>query len=307
MSLPLAFLNGRLVPRDEAVLPIHDAGLVAGAAVTDFCRTFSRRLYLWPEHLARLRRDAETCFIPLAPSDAELTQQAEALVEHNAGLLPPGEELALVTFATPGGVGLYAGRPGDDGPPTLVMHTFPLPRGRYRRFFTDGVALASCGGVEVRGAPLVLPWVKHRSRVHWWRAEQIVRQFATAPPGALAMPLTADGCLTETAIGTVLVVIDGAVIEPPVETVLAGISAGVVERLCRRLGIEFLRGELLLEELGRAKEAMLCGTAFCLAGVSSVDGMALPWPGPITRRLLAAWGAEVGVDIAAWFTSPPDV
>ena len=304
VTVPLAYLNGRLIPQVEATLAIHDAGIVYGATVTDYCRTFGRRLYLWPDHLGRLRRDCTTCFIPLLPSDEELTRQAEELVEHNARLLPAGEELALVTFATPGPLGALVGAPGQDGPPTLVMHTLPLDRGRYRRFFTEGVALAAIGQYDPDPDGLTPPNVKHRSRLHWWRAERFLSTHRGMPAGALAMPLTSRGCITETAIGTVLVVIDGAVFAPPDGTVLAGISLRVVDELCGELGIELIESELLLEELQEAKEAMLCGTAFCLAGVSRVEGVQLPWPGPVTRRLLAAWGERVGVDIAEWFTRP---
>src|SRR5215813_9655150 len=127
MNQPLVYLNGRLVSAAEAVLPIHDAGLVSGVTVTDFCRTFRRRLFRWDDHLARFRRDCAGCFIDLAPSDAELTAVAMRLVEHNGSFLPPDEELALVTFATPGAIGTYAGQPGQDGPPTVCLHTFPLP------------------------------------------------------------------------------------------------------------------------------------------------------------------------------------
>jgi branched-subunit amino acid aminotransferase/4-amino-4-deoxychorismate lyase len=272
--------------------------------VTDYCRTFGRRLYLWPEHLARLRRNCATCFIPLAPSDEELTQQAEALVEHNARLLPAGEELALITFATPGPLGVLAGAPRQDGPPTLVMHTLPLDRRRYRRFFTEGVALAAVGQYDPHPDGLTPPHVKHRNRLHWWRAERLLARRTEVPPGALAIPITSGSCITETAIGHVLAVIDGAVFMPPRETVLEGISLTVVEELCGELEIDFLASELLLEELQGAKEAMLCGTAFCLAGVSWAEGVQLPWPGPVTQHLLAAWGERVGVDIAEWFARP---
>src|SRR4051812_31966497 len=115
MKEPLVYLGGRLVPASQAVLPIHDAGLVWGVTVTDFCRTFRRRLYRWDDHLARFRRDCAACFIELAPTDAELTAAAMRLVEHNGSFLPPEGELALVTFATPGPVGTYAGQPGQDG------------------------------------------------------------------------------------------------------------------------------------------------------------------------------------------------
>src|SRR4051794_41025890 len=95
---PLAYLNGRFVPQSDAALPLHDAGFVMGATVTDFCRTFRHNLFRWPDHLARLRRDCATCFIPLLPSDAELTASAEELVRHNAGLIGAEQELALITF-----------------------------------------------------------------------------------------------------------------------------------------------------------------------------------------------------------------
>jgi branched-chain amino acid aminotransferase len=309
VQAPLAYLNGRLLPQAEAALAIHDAGVMFGATVTDYCRTIGRRLYLWPWHLARLRDNCERCFIPLVPSDDELTQQAEELVEHNARLLPAGEELALITFATPGPLGALVGAPGQDGPPTLVMHTLPLDRGRYRRFFTEGAALAVPGRYDPDPHGLAPPYVKHRSRLHWWSAERMLAERMLAEPGrvpaeALAMPLTSRGCITETAIATVLVVIDGAVFAPRLGTALQGISLRVVAGLCGELGIEFIDGELLLEELQGAKEAMVCGSAFCLAGVSWAEGVQLPWPGPLTRRLLAAWSERVGVDIAEWFTRP---
>jgi hypothetical protein len=44
MTCPLAYLNGRLLPQDEARLPVHDAGFVMGATVTDLCRTFRLEL-----------------------------------------------------------------------------------------------------------------------------------------------------------------------------------------------------------------------------------------------------------------------
>ena len=79
----LAFHNGRFVPYSELRIAPHDAGFVFGATVTDFCRTYAHKLFRWPDHLARLRRDCEACFIPLPYSDAELTAAAETLVAEN--------------------------------------------------------------------------------------------------------------------------------------------------------------------------------------------------------------------------------
>jgi branched-subunit amino acid aminotransferase/4-amino-4-deoxychorismate lyase len=77
----------------------------------------------------------------------------------------------------------------------------------------------------------------------------------------------------------------------------------VVEELCCDLGVPFVEQQLTLGDCAGADEAMLCGTAFCLAGVRSIAGQPLPWPGPLTLRLLAAWSERVGLDIAAQMTA----
>lgn len=301
MTAPLAFLNGRLLPAAEATLAIHDAGIVAGATMTDFCRTFAHRLYRWDDHLARFRHDCAACFIDLPFTDAELTEAATTLVAHNARLLPLGGELALVTFATPGPIGLYTGLPGQDGPPTVCMHTFPLPFDRYARFFRDGVTMAVAGAHGADPDDLAPPAVKHRSRLHWWRADRLLRQRTDVPPGAVALLSDGHGHLTETAIGHVLLVRDQTVLVPPRGTVLDGISLRVVAELCASLDIPIVEQPLSLDDVSAASEAMLCGTAFCLAGVRWLEGTTFSWPGPLTRRLLAAWSEAVGQDIAAAF------
>ena len=144
MHTPLTYLNGRFVPFAEASLPLHDAGFVSGATVVDNARTFRHKLFRWPDHLARFRRDCAACYVPLEMTDGQLTATAEELVAHNAKLLPAGGELQLVTFATPGPLGFYLGDAAN-GPPTLGMATYPLPFARYRPFFTEGATLALVG------------------------------------------------------------------------------------------------------------------------------------------------------------------
>src|SRR5262245_49586523 len=102
MNQPLAYLNDRFLAQQEAGLPLHDAGFVMGVTVTDLCRTFRHRLYRLADHLGRFRQSCDLAQVPQPRADAELTALAEQLVAHNATLLPPDQELALVCFATPG-------------------------------------------------------------------------------------------------------------------------------------------------------------------------------------------------------------
>lgn len=305
MNTPLAYLNGRLLPFTEAALPLHDAGFVSGATVVDNSRTFRHKLFRWPDHLARFRRDCKTCYVPLDATDEQLTATAEELVAHNAKLLPPGGELQLVTFATPGPLGFYLGE-STNGPPTLSMVTYPLPFARYRSFFTGGVTLA-LAGMHGRNADSVLPpTVKHRSRMHWHMADHQART-KTRNPAALGIMIDGPGgAFTETSVANYLAVIDGVVTSPARDTILNGISLRVTQELCDSLGIPFAEGRLALSELEKPSEAMLTGTGFCLAGVSELylwnpEPKRYEWPGPVFRQLLAAWSDLVGVDIEKQF------
>ena len=320
MNTPLAYLNGKLVPFAEAALPLHDAGFVSGATVVDNARTFRHKLFRWPDHLARFRRDCAACYIPLDATDEQLTATAEELVVHNAKLLPPGGEVQLVTFATPGPLGFYLGE-APNGPPTLGMATFPLPFARYRLFFTDGVMLAVAGFQHSDPADLLPPRVKHRSRFVWHIAEKTLNDPASRfhAPGAVPIVLNRVG-IADTAIGCSLAVAGDIVIRPASATVLDSISAQVIGELCAAIGLQYLDRPLDFRHfchpiepgevggvVGRASELLLTGTGFCVAGVkrfaSGKHARNYVWPGPIFRKLLAAWSDLVGLDIEKQFTN----
>jgi branched-subunit amino acid aminotransferase/4-amino-4-deoxychorismate lyase len=177
------------------------------------------------------------------------------------------------------------------------LHTIPLTTARYARFFREGVSLVI---PLTRHIPrrTIAPSIKHRSRLHWWLAEQEAQQLA---PGSVALLLEGAGHVTETALANFLVVRSGVVLSPPRTSILRGISLQVVDELCFELGIPFREQALNVGDCLSADEAMLCGTAFCLAGVRSIDGQSLPWPGPVCERLLAAWNGQVGLDIRGQF------
>src|SRR5262249_46869898 len=159
-----------------------------------------------------------------------------------------------------------------DGPPTLGMHTFPLPFARYVRLIEHGAHLIV---PSTRHVPAVCvdPRLKQRSRLHWWLAEQ---EAHLADPAASALLLDADGPVTETAAANFLAVRGGTVLSPPRQSVLGGISLRVVEELCRELGIPFAERPLTLYDCLTAEEALLASTPYCLAGVSRIQGVDLP-------------------------------
>jgi len=297
MNEPNVYLNGRMIPAHDAHLEINDLGVVLGATVAEMLRTFHQRLYRLEDHLGRLARSIERGGFEVPVSMAELGKAAEELVEHNAQLAPPGQELGLVIFITAGPSPTYAvARPVQPGP-TVCAHTFALPlwlwAGRVRR----GVHLVIPATRHV--PPQCLdPNVKHRSRLHYYLADQEARRV---DPEAIPLLVDLEGHVTETSTANFLLVQDGTIVSPPREHVLPGISREVVGELAAGLGIPFAERPITPVDVEHADEALLSSTPFCLAPAVRIDGRPIGsgQPGPVFRRLVEAWSHEVGLDILA--------
>jgi branched-chain amino acid aminotransferase len=299
----VAWSDGRLVPRAELSLPLGDAGFVMGATVTEQLRTFAGRLFLPAEHLRRLAESLAIVGIdPTAPM-AELGRAAAQVAAHNHAVLAarrpaasgPGPDLGVVIFVTPGD--LPAQHEGRGGPPRTVIHSFPLAFSMWAAVYDTGLTLRT---VAVRQVP-ESSWpvrAKVRSRLHYWLAD---REAHAAEPGARAILAHADGRISETSTANVAVVTGGAIHSPPESDALPGVSLGHARRLAAAEGIAWRESHLTAADLAAADEILLTSTPSCILPVTRCDGRPVGpgRPGPVYRRILAAWSRDVGLDIAA--------
>lgn len=287
-----AFWNGQFRSAGEIAMPLHDAGFVQGATVSDVARTYGRRLVRFALHAERFRRSCELCRVPLTHTPVEIEAIALRLIEFN---LPETDgELLIVTLATPGPVAFYAVEDVEPRP-TFAMTAVPLRLNRFRRLFTEGARLIVPAARPVP-ATSIDPRAKMRSRMTWWIAEQQARD---TDPLAAALLATPDGFVTETASANLLMVRDGRISTPTKEWTLDGLSRGITEELAGRLGVPFEDRPLTLVECQTADEVWLSSASYGLAGVSRLNGVAVPWPGPLLRRFQNAFGDLVGTDLVA--------
>jgi branched-chain amino acid aminotransferase len=302
MQKPWAFLNGRMIPADELLIPAYDAGFVLGATVSEQLRTFGGKLFKVDEHWSRLSRSLEIVGIEPQISLDELATRAEELVAANHKLLDPADDLGLSLFITPGPYATLA-PPNVPRTPTIGMSTYPLPFHLWAEKYETGEHLATS---VVRQVPPE-SWpaeLKCRSRMHYYLADQDVRR---AVPGARALLLDRHGRVNETSTANVMGVMasdSGPSLWTPQSVVtLPGISQAAVRELGRRkLGIlgdgegdfspdVFVRG---------MSEILLTSTPFCVLPVVKFDDHQIGdgRPGPVYKKLLQAWSEDVGVDIA---------
>ena len=295
---PWVYLNGEFVPASEASVAIYDAGIVIGTTITDLARTFGHRIFRLEDHVDRLYRSCRYARIePPVPREETLKVSLE-LVRRNAELIPEEQDLAVVWFITPGEFRVYAGSAGAPGElePTFCIHTFPLPFQFWRDYYTEGVHVVT---PSIRHIPpqCLDPKIKHRSRMHWWLADQ---EAHLVDPKAVALCLDLDGNVTETGGANFLIVRDGTVVQAGPRNILPGISQRTVQELCGELGVPYEVRNFQVYDVMQADEAFLASTPYCLAPVTRINGVPIgdrrPG-GPIFRRLMEAWSERVGLDI----------
>ncbi|MDP6443461.1 MAG: aminotransferase class IV [Pirellulaceae bacterium] len=296
MAEPLAYLKGEFVPASQCVLPIYDLGIVLGAAVTDFLRTFHQQPYRMEDHVRRFHRSCHYARIE-APVDVnESMAIAERLLTENSKLTPD-DELGLVFYMTAGENTVYAGASGMPAEltATYVQHTFPLRFNLWKQVFLDGV---HCVTPAPRHWPpqCLSSKIKNRNRLHMWIGEQEVRAL---DPHAMPVYLDINGNLTETGGSNFVIYRDGKVVSPKRSNILWGVSLSVLSDIVVEMGMAFVEDDIQTYDVVNAEEVWLPTTPYCLGPVTKFNGSPIGdgRPGPVWRRVLERWSELVGKDI----------
>jgi branched-chain amino acid aminotransferase len=291
MNIGQAYLNGAWVEARDLAIPIGDLGFLLGATVVERLRTFNARPFRVEEHLARLKHSLEVVGWNAESLTAEVGEAIAALIDLNAEHIAPGDDWSIAAFVTPG-------MTADAERPTVCVHGGPIPFAAWAHKFDAGVEVCI---TDVRQVPANCwpPELKCRSRMHYYLADQ---EAARRYPDARAVLLDQRGYAGEASTANVVAYYaDRGLVTPRLEGVLPGISQQMLFELADDLGIPHSEADILPEELAVADEVMLTSTSICIQPVVKQDGqpIASGQPGPIYRKLLAAWSEKVGVDIVA--------
>ncbi|MEM9701715.1 MAG: aminotransferase class IV [Planctomycetota bacterium] len=295
---PIASLGGRLMSAKAAALPLDDALITGGAAVTERLRTFGGVPFAVDRHLDRLQRSADAAFIPLPGPREELKEEIDAVVRHNVRLCEPGEELSVGLFVS-------AGSPADgsDGGGSVAgVTTTVLPADRFIKDYEEGVQLVVPATRQIPAACLD-PRIKTRSRLHWRIA---ATQAAAIDPLAKPLLLHLDGTVAETDTGNVLCVGGRTIRTPPAAGTLDGVTRAVTRELAERCGFAWREEPLTPDDLCDSDEALIASTTPVLWPVVRMDGrpVGAGTPGRAFRELIAAWERHVGRRFASKPSSP---
>lgn len=300
MPSRIVYMNGQYVPESAAQVSIYDLSVMQGVAAFEMTRSFRGVHFKLPEHLARLRCSCELLGIPVPADFAQLPEICAEVTDRNRPAFAPDDEHRLLIVVSPGCAPMYRGFAGAVGEPWLYVADFPLRhtvKGLGRQFREGGTAMLST--VEQVPNACLPAQAKHRSRLHFHLA-----QAEVAAQGAdwAIMQVRGDAPdaapeVAECPGANLFAVMDG-MLRTPSGACLGGISRAYVIQLAKQAGLPVR--ERGCQAFGN-DELFVTGTPFCLLPIVRVNGEPVGdgTPGPIYRRLLAAWSESVGVDIAA--------
>lgn len=276
----LVYVNGRFVPRQEAMVSVYDHGFLYGDGVFEGIRAYNGRIFKLEAHVDRLFESAHVLQIAL-PLSREETIQAILETVRRTGLRDA--YIRPVVSRGPGDLGIDP-RKCPRANMVIIVDSIQLyPEEAYRKGFR--VITTS---TRQRPVDVLNPRIKTCNYLNNIMARMEVNLMG-ADEGLM---LTAQGYVAECTADNIFIVKKGRVLTPPAHLgILQGVTRQTVLDLCGSLRIPAEERILTLHDMYTADECFLTGTGAELGPVGQLDGRAIGTgqPGPVTLRILAAF------------------
>ena len=278
-TIPLANLNGEMMPLTEAKVPVLDRGYLFGDGIYEVLRVYGGKPWLEEEHFARLARSLDEVKIRGVDLNRLRQRWRETLAKS-------GHAEATIYIQVTRGVA-----PRAHAFPATATPTELIWVQEYRDGYDD---------LRAHGASVIL-----FPDVRWDRCDikslnllgNVMAAQAAKEAGAIeAVLYLPDGTLTEASHSSFCWVRDGVVYGTPNSpAILPGTTRSRTAKLAAQAGVPFAEGTLRRDELSTVDELLLAGTTMEVMPVVRVDGKTVCGgkPGPATRKLQDAYRAAV--------------
>ncbi len=257
---PYVWVNGSLVPKHEAKVSVWDHGLLYGDGVFEGIRVYRGRVFLCGQHMDRLWWSAEQIRLKIHISKDEMVRILRTCIEANE--ITDGYIRLLVTR----GEGTLGLNPFLCPTPGIIciadqIRLFP------KELYESGMKVLVS---ERPKTPVVCldPRIKSLNYLN-----NILAKVESIDMGLLeVIMLNLDGSVTEGSGDNLFIVKGGQIFTPPLTVgALGGITRRfVMERLAPRAGLKVTEKVFGIEDVFKADEAFLTGSAAEIIGLSAV-------------------------------------
>ena len=274
----LAYLNGKFMPIEEAMVPIEDRGYNFGDAVYEVVNSYNGGFFGLEEHLDRLERSLRELSYPPIPRDKIRDGMLELLKRSEM-------DRAGVYLQISRGVAPRLHAYTDVKEPQIVM----IVRG-----VKDVPAELRENGVSAITVKDIR-WGRCDIKTVLLLPNCMAKQQALEADAYDAIFVTEAGVVRETTISNVFMVKDGVVVTHPAnQNILNGITRIMTIDCCRELDLSLEERFYTSDEMFSADEVFFSGTTIEVLGVVNIDNRAIAdgKVGPVARRLHEALHAK---------------
>jgi len=287
----LISVNGALVPRNQAVVSVFDAGFVLGDGVWEGLRVAGGHPAFLDQHLDRLWEGAAAIALDIGLTRQQLTGQLYRTLAAN-GITGDGVHIRLMVTRGPKSTP-YQDPRMSAGPATVVIiaeYKDPLPATVER-----GLSLFT---VHVRrpGPDILDPKLNSHSKLNDITA--CIQAYTAGADEALM--LDPHGFVATCNSTHFFIVRRGAVWTSTGDYCLGGITRSNVLKVCRQHGVPAFERNFSLTDVYGADEAFVTGTFAGLVPVHTIDGRRIGTGerGPMVQRLQELYRDLVRADVA---------
>jgi D-alanine transaminase len=271
MAEMTVFLNGKLLPAEQASVSVLDRGFIFGDGVYELVPVYSRVPFRLDEHLARLERSLGETKIRNPYSRAQWRGHIYRLIDAQAF------DDQGVYFQVTRGVAKRDHAFPKDGEPTVFMMSNPL--------VNPPQALVEKGASAVSAPDN--RWLRCDIKSISLIGNCLLRQLS-AEAGAAETILFRDGKLTEASACNVFIVKRGVIQAPPkTNLILPGITYDVVVELARANALPLEFRDVTEAEVRAADEVWVTSSSKEILAIVELDGKRIGdgRPGPVFRRM----------------------
>jgi D-alanine transaminase len=271
MAEMTVFLNGKLLPAEQATVSVLDRGFIFGDGVYELVPVYSRVPFRLDEHLARLERSLAEVKIRNPYSRRQWRDSIYQLIDAQ-----PHEDQG-VYFQVTRGVAKRDHAFPKSAEPTVFMMSNPLVNPPQAQVESGGSAVSAPDNRWLRCD------IKSISLI----GNCLLRQLS-AEVGAAETVLFRDGKLTEASASNVFIVKRGVIQSPPkTNLILPGITYDVVVELARANGMALEFKDVTEAEVRAADEVWVTSSSKEVLAIVELDGKRIGdgRPGPAFRRM----------------------
>jgi len=253
------YVNGRLLPREEATISVFDSGLNFADGVFEGVRVYAGSVFRLDQHIKRLYESANAFEINIGMSPTEFTSVVLDWLRVNE----IRDNFHLRPIVTR----------GNRFPPRLDP-----------RFCSDQPNVILLGGpispANMRAQRLVVSSVRQinsdaldpKIKSLNYGNNLLARLEAVRRGVDDALMLDADGFLAEASAANLFIVKDGQVVTPWSKACLEGITRRTVMELAAAQGYRVVERDITVTEVLNADEVFLTGTGTEITPVTEVEG-----------------------------------